>query len=67
MITTDNQALVVYDSSIYPMVTFVSIISNIVGYLTIIICLLGLIGGKLVAIEAAAVPQLVFYSLLTLE
>ena len=38
-----------------------------IGFFSILLCLLGFFGGKLVALEAAAISQLTFYSLLSLN
>lgn len=66
MIASNNQKLSYYEDNVYEKAKIIEMLSTIIGYLSLILMIIGLIVGKLIVIEALAVIQISFMSLITL-
>jgi hypothetical protein len=63
LIPTDNEAAILYNSDTYEMAKIISILSSVVGGLSLFVFLLGIFAGKVIGIEMMAVIQITYFSL----
>lgn len=67
IVPDDNKAALFYDDSTYKMADILSKVCTAIAAAAALVCVLGLISGKMIGVDMMAVVQISFFSLVTLS